>query len=539
MKHYSNWFWLTLFCCCAGVSSAQQMESAVATIEDALEREVIGAAVLSTYVAGDSNTVGFGQIRSDDASVPNENTVFEIGSITKVFTALLTQVLVDSEQLSWADSIATRLPDVHFTNSEVGAITLVELATHTSGLPRLPDNINPSDGLDPYADYGPQELLAFLSGYNPDTLDKTTAYSNLGMGLLGFIAARTVGLEYPAALAEYVLGPLQMSNTTATYDHEALNPDNLASGYSDGAEMPRWTFDALAGAGSMLSTSSDLLTFIRHATLDDPQGVAKSLQATLNFGTDAGNGLAWQVMPNSSGNKTYWHNGGTGGYASFMGVDPIAKQGWVLLTSSTAYQDVTVIGQSLTSPPQPADPSLDLSPYLGVYQLAENFHLTITEMNNQLHAQATGQGAFPLTYTGTEHSFAFDAAQITIQFETPNDGMSAAMQFSQGGQNTEAKRVDAELATPERTEIPISAQELLDYVGKYQLAPGVIITATARDNQLFLQLTGQPVIPVFAMAKDRFFFKIVDAEVQFERQDGAVGTLVLFQNGEHRAERTE
>ena len=115
---------------------------------------------------------------------------------------------------------------------------------------------------------------------------------------------------------------------------------------------------------------------------------------------------------------------------------------------------------------------------------------------------------------------------------------AGALKFVQAGQQIEAKRVADELGVQERVEIAIEPEVLIDYVGKYQLAPGLVVTVESRNNQLFVELTGQSAIPVFPMATDHFFYKVVDAEISFLRDDqGKVSTLVLHQNGEHRAPR--
>ena len=176
-----------------------------------MKRGTVGAAVFGTYDQGHAIVHGYGQTRPGQPQEPDGETLFEIGSITKVFTAILVQRLVEQGRLDWERPISSYLKELQFENESVGAITLRSLATHSSGLPRLPANLSPSDSLDPYAEYDRSNLSAFLSAFDPSSLSNEYAYSNLGFGLLGSIAADAAQMDYPAAIEEYILEPLEMS----------------------------------------------------------------------------------------------------------------------------------------------------------------------------------------------------------------------------------------------------------------------------------------------------------------------------------------
>ena len=143
-----------------------------AEIERSIERGNVRAVAVDLYDSGEVRVTGFGQPSLGDKSVPTGDTLFEIGSITKVFTSLLAQTQVDTDRLSWDDNIGSRLPDLQFANAEVAAITLRELSTHSSGLPRLPDNMDPQDPMNPYLGYDRDLLFAFLAAFDPDDLVK-------------------------------------------------------------------------------------------------------------------------------------------------------------------------------------------------------------------------------------------------------------------------------------------------------------------------------------------------------------------------------
>ena len=505
-------------------------------LESAVSRGTVGAAVFGAYDQGDVAIYGYGRVGPDQPREPDGDTLFEIGSITKVFTAILVQRLVDQDRVAWDHPISRYLGDVSFENESVGAITLRSLATHSSGLPRLPDNLAPEDGLDPYADYEQSELNSFLGSFDPEYPSTEYAYSNLGLGLLGSIAAEAAELGYPAAIARYVLEPLGMDRSFASYPEE---PDaNMASGYSSGAVVPAWTFDALAGAGAIVSSANDLMNLIRASCKGDVTDMHKAIVATQQLQDGDRMALGWHTRSDRDGNTVYWHNGGTGGFASFLAVNPATSQGWLILAASTEYGWLTELGFSPLAAPEESAEAIDLAPYTGVFQLAPSLFLTISERDGQLFGQATGQGAFPLTHKGGRE-FEFAAARIEITFEAPSDGISPGIEFVQAGQKIDAPRVADEHGTTEREEIAVDNEMLKEYVGEYRLGSGVTITVTVRESQLFAQVTDQPAYPVFATDTDRFFYKVVDAELEFLRDEsGAVHELVLHQAGEHRAPRT-
>jgi CubicO group peptidase (beta-lactamase class C family) len=211
------------------------------------------------YTAGTSGVTG----------VPLDgNTLFEIGSITKVFTSSLLADMVARGEVKLDDPVAKYLPKTVRVPSRNGKqITLLDLATQTSGLPRLPGNLKPKDEANPYADYTVDQLYAFLSSYEL-TRDPGSQYeySNLGVGLLGHALALRGGKSYEDLLVDRILRPLRMDDTRIT-----LSPSQkarLAPGHSvSGDIVPNWDLPTLAGAGALRSTANDLLKFLA-ANLD-------------------------------------------------------------------------------------------------------------------------------------------------------------------------------------------------------------------------------------------------------------------------------
>ena len=167
--------------------------------------------------------VSYGSLQKGGTRRPDADTVFEIGSVTKVFTSLLLSDMVQRGQVSLDDPVSKYLPDgVKVPERNGRAITLVDLATHTSGLPRLPGNLHPKDPANPYADYSSEQLYEFLSTYQlPRDVGSKFEYSNLGGGLLGFALARRAGTDYESLVRSRITAPLGMKSTGIT-----LSPGN-------------------------------------------------------------------------------------------------------------------------------------------------------------------------------------------------------------------------------------------------------------------------------------------------------------------------
>ncbi len=534
------WQLLCMFVLIAPLSLAasdDRMDYVAERLESAIQHEFIGAAVVGYYDAGEINYVNFGRVSQDSDAVPNETTLFEIGSISKVFTAALTQALIDSESLSWDSTVKSSLDDWNILNAKVRNITLRELATHSSGLPRMPLNWRAVDPLDPYLMYNKDHLQAFLGQFDPPQLKKELAYSNLGFGLLGNIAAHATGRKYSEALQNLVLEPLGMKHTTVGITNEIQT--TMADGFGQGAKIPNWNFEeGLVGAGAVLSTAEDMVQFIKRNVVDDGSQIYKSLKRLQQVQVQPNQAFAWTMERNHAGKAIFSHAGQTGGYACFVAISPEESQGWVVLATSMHGGLVNEIGRSFFGPDPQKEP-MDLSAYLGVYRLVAKMYMTLTERDNQLMAQATGQSEIPLTFV-KEREFKFEPADMVLKFDRPKDGKSRVLNMLQRGQNIRARRVEDRFGIPERVEIELDEELLTEYPGVYQLAPRAALAVVLRDGQLFAMFSGQNTTPIFAMDSDRFFYKQTDAELLFERdEDGKISSLTLFQNGEHKAPKIE
>jgi D-alanyl-D-alanine-carboxypeptidase/D-alanyl-D-alanine-endopeptidase len=385
------------------------------------------------------------------------NTVFEIGSITKTFTGSLLAEMVSRGEVRLEDPISRYLPKTVTVPSRNGRqITLLDLATQTSGLPRLPDNMRPADAANPYSDYTVEQLYGFLSHYTlTRDVGEKYEYSNVGVGLLGHVLSLASGKSYAVLLKERILDPLGMHDTAIE-----LTPSmkaRMAQGFNAmGTPTRLWDLPTLAGAGGLRSTANDMLRFLS-ANLDSsstPLGaVLRQARLPRRDSDRPGNsiGLAWHVVT-VFGTRVTWHNGGTGGFRTFIGLDEERHRGVIVLSNSTRAPDD--IGFHLMEPrlalemqQAPArerreislDPSR-LDPYVGVYDLAPGLQIAITREGTSLYGQATGQGKFQL-FPESETDFFVKGLDVQISFVRDVAGRVNGLVLHQGGGNIPGRRV--------------------------------------------------------------------------------------------------
>jgi D-alanyl-D-alanine-carboxypeptidase/D-alanyl-D-alanine-endopeptidase len=370
------------------------------------------------------------------------DTVFEIGSVTKVFTSLLLADMVGKGEMKLDDPISKFLPVAVKSPMRDGKeITLIDLATHTSGLPRIPDNLKPKDPYNPYADYTVQQMYDFLSGYTlPRDIGSKYEYSNFGVGLLGHVLELKGGGSFESLVTQRICKPLGMNDTCITLTDDMKS--RFAVGHDEsGTVVEHWDTPTLAGCGALRSTANDLLKLVaaNMGLVKCVLASAMELEQTPRQVADIPNtqiGLAWQIT--KVGNSEFiWHNGGTYGFSSFIGFDKKRQRGVVVLANCGGHVDA-----------------------IGL--------------------------------------------QLLRNSEPPHN----------------------------HTAVTIDPKIYDDYAGKYQLAPGVEFTVRRDKDRLMVQLTGQPFYEVFPESETNFFYKVVDAQLSFVRnQAGEVASLVLHQGG--------
>ncbi|HEV7307349.1 serine hydrolase [Ensifer sp.] len=427
-------------------------------LTDRIDRQQQSVGIVVGVIDADGRRViAHGHPAKGDPSLVDGRTVFEIGSVTKVFTALLLADAVEKGTLGLDTPVSSLLPaSVVMPEDKQIPITLEHLATHMSGLPRLPDNLVPADDNDPYADYDTAKLHAFLSSHQPTRKPGVEhEYSNLGAGLLGHILGLKAGLSYEDLVAIRISAPLGLKDTAIT-----VRPDwtgRQAKGY-DAALDPAsdWHLASLQGAGALRSTADDMLTFLAAAMGKTPSPLAPAFASMLATRAPIGNGdndqqaLGW-VISGKGDDQIIWHNGGTGGYRSFVGYRPSTGVGVVALSNASTEIGVDDIGRHLLNRNAPLAPAVTprtavavdpatYDAYLGTYRLHPGFELTIFRDGDRLFAQATGQDRLEIV-PEAEHRFFTKLIDAQISF-TLKGGRAESLTLHQGGRDMPAPRVE-------------------------------------------------------------------------------------------------
>lgn len=303
------------------------------------------AVAVAVSVTGEYRTLCRGGIDRAGTASATDRTRFEVGSVTKTFTALLLADTAARGEVSLTGRIAEHLPYAALPRGHGRAITYEHLATHTSGLPRLPPGLLlhglPFWFANPYRSFTPEMLLPALGRavvhHPPGTLMR---YSNFGVGLLGRLLADGAGTDYGPLLRERVLDPLELTDTgTAAPD----DPDPAyAVGYWHGRRRPPWVIPALPGAAAVRSSARDLIRFLR-AHLDPggsdvPPPLRIPLKEVVRVRelpgeTEEKSGLAWSVRT-LAGATLYFHSGATRGCTAFVGLSPEREVCVAALTNS-------------------------------------------------------------------------------------------------------------------------------------------------------------------------------------------------------------
>lgn len=441
----------------AGAQAALPSDSAInSLLRDRVATHQAMGIVVATLERGGSPHVYTAGISGISGLPLDGNTLFEIGSITKVFTNTILADMVLKGEVKLDDPISKYLPkSVHVPQRNGKQITLLDLATQSSGLPRLPTNLKPADMSNPYADYTVKQLYDFLSSYSlPRDIGSQYEYSNLGMGILGHVLALKSGKSYENLVKDRVLNPLGMHDSGIT-----LSPSmkaHMAQGFSaDGSPMHLWDLPTLAGAGALRSTANDMLKFLA-ANLDSasmPLGPSMALARAPRKPIGPNNmiGLAWNTV-SLMGLPVTWHNGGTGGFRTFIGIDSRNHRGVIVLSNSTNSPDdigfhILQPQVPLLAPPGPVKvrpevtvDSAKLDALVGVYELAPAFRVAITREGGSLFSQATGQEKFPL-FAESETEFFFKIVDAQLTFVKNADGTVNQLILHQGGADVPAHRI--------------------------------------------------------------------------------------------------
>jgi D-alanyl-D-alanine-carboxypeptidase/D-alanyl-D-alanine-endopeptidase len=407
--------------------------------------------------------VTYGNLANGDPRTLDGDTIFEIGSVTKLFTSLVLADMVDRKEVALDDPAAKYLPEtVKMPERSGKSITLLDLSTHSSGLPPLPSNLKPE------ADYSVDDLYQFLSGY---TLSRDPGseyeYSNLGAGLLGHLLACRAGTDYESLIRSRIARPLSMPDTgimrASSINQRMATGHNAMLAPVANSDLPM----PLEGAGALRSSANDMLTFLEAFLGYRESPLSPAMKAMLEVRRPAGQatiGLGWIIM-SAHGREIVGHNGATGGFRSFVGYAPEERIGVVVLSNASTPSGVDDIGLHLLNPkaplanPEPPNQRTEiridsrlLANYAGRYQLTPNLIFEITRDGDRLFAQGlaqlphnrpgdlTGLPKFELFAEGEKNFFA-RVADHQFTFETGPEGRATSLILHKAGRDTPGARL--------------------------------------------------------------------------------------------------
>ena len=400
--------------------------------------------------------VSCGRLDKDDPRQVNGDTVFEIGSVTKVFTSLLLADMVAHGEVALDDPVAKYLPrNIRVAEKDGRAITLVDLSTHRSALPFFPSNFPPTEDRAAYARYTVEQLYDSLSSPLPRAPGERWEYSNTGAGVLGLALARRAGMDYEELVRTRITAPLGMNDTAVSMSPRMRS--RLAAGHDDLlGRAPPWDLPALAGAGSLHSTANDLLKLLA-AFLGYTQSPLAPAMAAMPR-TERPNELffirqtiGWLVIGQGD-DRILDHEGGTFGYASSLAIDPKNRTGVVVLSNATPSVDD--LGRHLLranlplGEPRPraqhheiaVDPAL-FDSFAGRYEPGGGWAYTVTREGDALRIQLPAAPKLRF-YPETELDYFAKETDVQVSFQRDGKGRATGLILHLWGMNLPAKRAD-------------------------------------------------------------------------------------------------
>jgi len=396
-----------------------------------------------------------GTAKSADGKPLSATTVFEIGSITKIVTGTLFAEAVRRGEVQESDKLAAHLPEFAYP-AKGELITLLDLATHRSGLPSFPIGYTPPDPLDPWATVDSAALAkGFASGPLRFAPGEQAEYSNVGAGLLGRVLVRRAQMpDYEALVRSRFVQPLGLRDFSVS-----LSPGQRARkaiGHTAGkTPTSDWQIPYLAGAGAINSTLDDM-TRLAAACLDtvtgplaaairDAQRPRRVLRGPVRIG------LHWITYPRPDSSSILWHNGGTGGFRTWLGCNQRTGVAAVVMTNSD--QGVDDIGLHLVDPgiplsaPQPkgvriavAVDSAIVEQFVGQFRLAPAMTFSFSREGSRLFVTPTDQPRYEV-FAESPAKWFLRAVDATIEFERDEAGKVTALWYQQEGPRQRAVRV--------------------------------------------------------------------------------------------------
>jgi len=473
-------------------------------------------------------------------NIPNTpSTKFRLGSITKQFTAASILLLAERGKLKLDDPLKQYMVDAP---AAWDRITIFNLLTHTSGIPNftaLPQykalQVTNMPALKTIAEVR-DKALDFFPG-------EKMSYSNSGYIVLGYVIEKISGGSYEKFVQDNIFTPLAMKDSG--YDSNTAIIPRRASGYVPSPKGPvnagYIDMSVPHAAGALYSTTEDLLRW-EQALFAGKVVSAESLEKmTTPFKNNYALGLTVQT---TEGRKVIQHGGGIDGFNTFLSYYPTDKLTVAVLANingpapgaMAAKLAAVAHGETVQSPSERKEialPAETLAKYVGSYELAPGMTLAIRLDGNQLKAQLTGQGQLPI-FPESETKFFLKIVDAQLEFGRDEAGAVTDVVLHQNGIDQKAMRTSSTPPpTPEQRhkEIAVPVGTLSKYPGTYEMRANVVLTVTLDGDRLMAQLTGQPKFQIFPESDTLFFYKIVDATLEFQKDGSGATTGVRLKQG--------
>jgi serine-type D-Ala-D-Ala carboxypeptidase/endopeptidase len=561
--------------CCFGVPIASSQNLTDQWVEKAagqlVENRVVDGLSVG-YIEGEHwGIVHLGS--SGQAGKKADNlTVYELGSVSKLITSLLlADAVVRGEINLYAAAEVDNPAGIRFPSRDGRSIKWIDLSTHRTGLPRVPSNMPVTDLVNPYREYDSKKAAAFLQQYElPRKPGESQEYSNFAVSVLGYLVAERAGKSYQELLRERIAEPLQMTDCTVSLSDDQVK--RLATPHDKfGSAASPWSFADLPGAGGVHATMRDMMRFARAQLTPPSDTLGEAIELAWKQQSDAdasgsSMGLGWMIAGDG---QTRWHNGGTGGFSTYLIINRKLKCAVVVLCNTAAYNEVDQLGMQLLMKaagqevnPGSGEAFPKKSPFAAVrwkksqpevkvgdewYKLVSLNDLPIAEI--LAFSRKTYADAWQMR-------FEEDLVELLSQMgHPPQDTVKLVVQSLTSTETqvlkdirmTEANRQAIKAAADNRSKTQPASSDTSKHdsddpaidsnlrsrlVGRYKLAADFIFTVRDRDGHLMVGITNQPTQEVYPDSPTRWSYHGVDTTLEFKLpKTGRAKSLILHQNG--------
>lgn len=523
------------------------------------------------YIQGKKyGTVHLGHTASGQAKA-NNNTIYEIGSISKVFTSLLLADAVVRDEIDLKDAATlNNSAGIELPSYKGQSISWLDLSTHRSGLPRLPDNMEVTSADNPYQNYDSKKAAAALNALKlTRSPGQAQEYSNFAVSVLGYLVGQNAGKSYQQLLRYRIAKPLGMRDCTVAMSD--AQKKRLASPHKAfGSPTPVWAWADLPGAGGVRASMKDMMRFARAQLYPPKNKLGEAIELAWKQHTEADGsgpamGLGWTIMEDG---ETRWHNGQVGGSHSMMLVNRKNKTAIIVLSNTASTQIDPLAIQLMqqvagdTAEASIAGPikSSKVSPFASmgflddkvsvIYQGKLYFWREIDgipvadviaaskKQFGELWQRRIRVDLVELLWS-MNHKPQKSVKLLLQDFETKKDTVIAKARMTKANREIlrqEQRKVDIAEAAKEakeaKEELAIDADLRARLEGRYKLGPDFIFDVQDQDGHLMASLTNQPFQEVFPDSAKRWSYRGIDATLEFKlRKKGQAKSLVLHQNG--------